>query len=140
MQYNFWFSSAEFQVMLRARRRDAILNNADLEWRMTYVGSADSQDYDQVLDSVLVGPVGPGQYKFVLQVQHSWSCSAISAVHCSHMLTSLHACLQHNLHHAHIMIGQLSDCNLQQRCSCAQQQTQKSRRCMKTLMLADRCT
>lgn len=39
----------------------------DLEWRLTYVGSADSQDFDQVLDSVLVGPVGPGQYKFVLQ-------------------------------------------------------------------------
>ena len=32
------------------------------------MGSADSEDYDQVLDSVLVGPVGPGQYKFVLQV------------------------------------------------------------------------
>lgn len=32
------------------------------------MGSADSQDFDQVLDSVLVGPVGPGQYKFVLQV------------------------------------------------------------------------
>jgi len=39
----------------------------DLEWRLTYVGSADSEEYDQVLDSILLGPIVPGQYKFVLQ-------------------------------------------------------------------------
>ena len=36
----------------------------DLEWKMIYVGSAESEKYDQVLDSVLVGPVYPGNYKF----------------------------------------------------------------------------
>lgn len=32
-----------------------------------YVGSAESQKYDQVLDEVFVGPVSPGQYRFVFQ-------------------------------------------------------------------------
>ena len=41
----------------------------DLEWKLTYVGSAESEKYDQVLDSVLVGPVFPGQYRFVFQVR-----------------------------------------------------------------------
>lgn len=36
----------------------------DLEWKITYVGSAESEKYDQVLDSVLVGPVAVGHYKF----------------------------------------------------------------------------
>ncbi|KAK9826207.1 hypothetical protein WJX81_008381 [Elliptochloris bilobata] len=39
----------------------------DLEWKLIYVGSAESEKYDQVLDSVLVGPVYPGQYRFVFQ-------------------------------------------------------------------------
>lgn len=41
----------------------------DLEWKLTYVGSADSEKYDQVLDTVFVGPVAPGQYRFVFQVR-----------------------------------------------------------------------
>lgn len=39
----------------------------DLEWKMVYVGSAESEKFDQVLDSVLVGPVHPGTYKFEFQ-------------------------------------------------------------------------
>jgi hypothetical protein len=39
-----------------------------LEWKLTYVGSAESEKYDQVLDTVFVGPVAPGQYRFVFQV------------------------------------------------------------------------
>lgn len=39
----------------------------DLEWKITYVGSAESDDADQVLDSVLVGPVTVGTYRFVFQ-------------------------------------------------------------------------
>lgn len=46
----------------------ALLLSADLEWKLIYVGSAESEDFDQVLDSVLVGPVYPGQYRFVFQV------------------------------------------------------------------------
>ena len=40
---------------------------ADLEWKLTYVGSAESEKYDQVLDAVFVGPVACGQYRFVFQ-------------------------------------------------------------------------
>eukprot|EP00199_Chlamydomonas_sp_CCMP681_P005901 CAMPEP_0119107192 /NCGR_PEP_ID=MMETSP1180-20130426/9141_1 /TAXON_ID=3052 ORGANISM="Chlamydomonas cf sp, Strain CCMP681" /NCGR_SAMPLE_ID=MMETSP1180 /ASSEMBLY_ACC=CAM_ASM_000741 /LENGTH=227 /DNA_ID=CAMNT_0007092649 /DNA_START=42 /DNA_END=725 /DNA_ORIENTATION=+ len=39
----------------------------DLEWKMIYVGSADSESHDQVLDSVLVGPVYQGSYKFTFE-------------------------------------------------------------------------
>lgn len=38
----------------------------DLEWKLTYVGSSDSLEHDQELDSVLVGPVPVGINKFVL--------------------------------------------------------------------------
>jgi histone chaperone ASF1 len=36
----------------------------DLEWKMIYVGSAESEKYDQQLDTVMVGPVMAGIYKF----------------------------------------------------------------------------
>ncbi|XP_046849891.1 histone chaperone ASF1-like [Xenia sp. Carnegie-2017] len=39
----------------------------DLEWKLIYVGSAETSDYDQVLDSVLVGPVPGGRHMFVFQ-------------------------------------------------------------------------
>ena len=40
----------------------------DLEWKVVYVGSAESEEYDQVLDSILVGPIPVGVNKFVMQV------------------------------------------------------------------------
>lgn len=39
----------------------------DLEWRVNYVGSAESEGYDQILDSALVGPVQPGHFKFRME-------------------------------------------------------------------------
>ncbi|XP_074601847.1 histone chaperone ASF1-like [Brevipalpus obovatus] len=39
----------------------------DLEWKLIYVGSAESEDYDQVLDQVFVGPVPEGRHMFVFQ-------------------------------------------------------------------------
>ncbi|XP_051127401.1 probable histone chaperone ASF1A [Andrographis paniculata] len=39
----------------------------DLEWKLIYVGSAEDETYDQLLESVLVGPVNVGTYRFVLQ-------------------------------------------------------------------------
>jgi histone chaperone ASF1 len=39
----------------------------DLEWKLTYVGSATSSEYDQELDSVLVGPLPVGINKFVFR-------------------------------------------------------------------------
>ncbi|KAI5182050.1 Histone Chaperone Asf1A [Manis pentadactyla] len=38
----------------------------DLEWKIIYVGSAESE-YNQVLDSVLVGPVPAGRHMLVFQ-------------------------------------------------------------------------
>ena len=39
----------------------------DLEWKVTYVSSAEDSSLDQVLDEVMVGPVPVGTNKFVLQ-------------------------------------------------------------------------
>lgn len=39
----------------------------DLEWKVTYVGSATDYQKDQILDEILVGPVPVGTNKFVLQ-------------------------------------------------------------------------
>jgi len=39
----------------------------DLEWKLVYVGSADNEDYDQVLEDVFVGPVNVGINQFILQ-------------------------------------------------------------------------
>ena len=38
----------------------------DLEWKVTYVGSAEDSSCDQILDEVFVGPVPVGVNKFVL--------------------------------------------------------------------------
>ncbi|KAE9449482.1 hypothetical protein C3L33_18618, partial [Rhododendron williamsianum] len=43
------------------------LIEADIEWKLTYVGSAEDETYDQVLESVLVGPVNVGNYRFVFE-------------------------------------------------------------------------
>lgn len=40
----------------------------DLEWKMIYVGSAESEQYDQVLDTIYVGPVPEGRHMFVFEV------------------------------------------------------------------------
>ncbi|KAK7273279.1 hypothetical protein RIF29_14328 [Crotalaria pallida] len=41
---------------------------------LTYVGSAEDETYDQLLEGVLVGPVNVGNYRFVLKACHSSSC------------------------------------------------------------------
>lgn len=45
-----------------------IHSSADLEWSLVYVGSAETHSHDQLLDSVLVGPINEGRHKFVFQV------------------------------------------------------------------------
>ena len=35
---------------------------------MIYVGSAESEEYDQVLDTIYVGPIPEGRHMFVFQV------------------------------------------------------------------------
>lgn len=43
----------------------------DLEWKIIYVGSAESEEFDQILDSVLVGPVPAGRHMFIFQVRET---------------------------------------------------------------------
>lgn len=45
----------------------------DLEWKIIYVGSAESEAYDQVLDTVFVGPVPEGRHMFVFQVSSAYA-------------------------------------------------------------------
>lgn len=44
-----------------------LVSSTDLEWKVVYVGSAESDKHDQELDTVLVGPVPVGVNKFVMQ-------------------------------------------------------------------------
>ncbi|KAL3994968.1 Histone chaperone ASF1B domain protein [Acanthocheilonema viteae] len=39
----------------------------DLDWELVYVGSGESNKYDQILDSILVGPVVEGRHKFIFE-------------------------------------------------------------------------
>ncbi|XWS63506.1 hypothetical protein CRYUN_Cryun06bG0104200 [Craigia yunnanensis] len=39
----------------------------DLEWKLIFVGSAEDETYDQLLESMLVGPVNVGSYRFILE-------------------------------------------------------------------------
>jgi histone chaperone ASF1 len=39
----------------------------ELEWKLVYVGSAEDEQFDQELDSVLVGPIIVGKNKFVFE-------------------------------------------------------------------------
>ncbi|KAF6158386.1 hypothetical protein GIB67_022466 [Kingdonia uniflora] len=48
-------------------RDDVLQRPKDLEWKLIYVGSAEDETYDQMLESVLVGPVNVGNYRFVFQ-------------------------------------------------------------------------
>ncbi|KAL9625517.1 MAG: hypothetical protein Q9160_000227 [Pyrenula sp. 1 TL-2023] len=41
----------------------------DLEWKLTYVGSATSAEHDQELDSLLVGPIPIGVNKFIFEAE-----------------------------------------------------------------------
>lgn len=40
----------------------------DLEWKVTYLSTPGDDSLDQELESVLVGPIATGVYKFVLEV------------------------------------------------------------------------
>ena len=54
----------------------------DLEWKIIYVGSAESEEYDQTLDSVLVGPVPAGRHMFVFQVSFFWTKTMVHVHSC----------------------------------------------------------
>ena len=39
----------------------------DIEWKIVYVGSSETSDFDQVLDTVVLGPLQTGAMRFVFQ-------------------------------------------------------------------------
>ncbi|KXJ14531.1 histone chaperone asf1 isoform X2 [Exaiptasia diaphana] len=49
----------------------------DLEFKIIYVGSAECCDYDQVLDSVLVGPVPIGRHMFLFKANPPDPCKVL---------------------------------------------------------------
>jgi len=58
-----FFSSFQFEITFECIEE----LKEDLEWKIVYVGSAESEAYDQTLDSVFVGPVPEGRHMFVFQ-------------------------------------------------------------------------
>jgi len=58
-----FFSPFEFEITFECIEE----LKEDLEWKIIYVGSAESEAYDQVLDTVFVGPVPEGRHMFVFQ-------------------------------------------------------------------------
>lgn len=70
-----------------------MLPRPDIEWSLTYVGSPDSTQDDQELDSVLIGPVPVGLNKFVFEAaapnihklpSHEWLGTTIVLLQCSY--------------------------------------------------------
>lgn len=69
------------------------LPRPDIEWSLTYVGSPDSTQDDQELDSVFIGPVAVGLNKFVFEAaapninklpSHEWLGTTIVLLQCSY--------------------------------------------------------
>ena len=55
------------QIVLQVQYECYTALQDDLEWKVIYVGSAESESHDQVLDSAFVGPVTPGTYQFRME-------------------------------------------------------------------------
>ncbi|XP_072946707.1 histone chaperone asf1 [Epargyreus clarus] len=54
-----------FQFELTFECREEL--KEDVEWKMIYVGSAETEEHDQVLDTIYVGPLPEGKHMFVFQ-------------------------------------------------------------------------
>jgi hypothetical protein len=69
----------------------------DIDWKLVYVGSAESEKDDQVLDEVGVGPVNIGLNKFVLEVSTICKSSCGCARNCPKLAHTLQHTLQTHL-------------------------------------------
>lgn len=65
---NVWLSWSK--VSSRQSPFVAILILLDLEWKLIYVGSAESESFDQELDTCMVGPVPVGVNSFEFEVSN----------------------------------------------------------------------
>lgn len=61
----------------------------DIEWKLIYVGSAESESYDQELDTCMVGPVPVGVNSFEFEVSFCNRSSIIACIACRHGWTTL---------------------------------------------------
>ncbi|VDN50735.1 unnamed protein product [Dracunculus medinensis] len=52
---------------LEVKYESAAFLEDGLEWDLVYVGSAESKKYDQVLASIVIGPVAKGRHQFMLE-------------------------------------------------------------------------
>ena len=76
---------------------------ADIEWKIIYVGSAETEEKDQELESIMVGPVPVGTAKFVFEVWQR-SCPKMcclnifvrhaTSTHAGTIIPSTHTCHQ----------------------------------------------
>eukprot|EP01095_Lingulamoeba_sp_RSL-Kostka_P016975 TRINITY_DN8588_c0_g1_i1.p1 TRINITY_DN8588_c0_g1~~TRINITY_DN8588_c0_g1_i1.p1 ORF type:complete len:158 (+),score=42.79 TRINITY_DN8588_c0_g1_i1:78-551(+) len=58
-----FFNTVQFEISFESE----VDLEHDLEWKITYVSSAEKSEYDQVLDSVQLGPIQKGVSKFLFQ-------------------------------------------------------------------------
>eukprot|EP01128_Nolandella_sp_AFSM9_P010253 TRINITY_DN704_c3_g1_i1.p1 TRINITY_DN704_c3_g1~~TRINITY_DN704_c3_g1_i1.p1 ORF type:complete len:222 (+),score=47.09 TRINITY_DN704_c3_g1_i1:308-973(+) len=58
-----WNSKLQFEISFES----TTALKEDLEWSLTYVGSAESTNHDQQLATILLGPIALSSYKFVLE-------------------------------------------------------------------------
>ena len=67
------FRQAAFPRMprFRATQVDDLIGGPDIEWKLIYVGSAESTSFDQELDTCMVGPVPVGINTFEFEVGQS---------------------------------------------------------------------
>jgi len=57
-----------FECLSELKNGKPFVKFIDIEWKVIYIGSAEDETYDQVLDSVEIGPLQVGSMKFVLDV------------------------------------------------------------------------
>jgi len=67
----------------------------DLEWKMIYVGSAESEEHDQILDTICVGPIPEGKHMFVFQVWWRRGWSIPSCIQISELLQLPYCIMKH---------------------------------------------
>ena len=53
----------------------------DLEWNLIYVGSSESAAYDQIIDTVTVGQIPPGDHEFNFNAENAIDPSRIQEGH-----------------------------------------------------------
>ncbi len=59
-----------FECLSELSKGKILFTQLDIEWKIIYIGSAEDESYDQILDSVEIGPLQVGSMKFMLEVEY----------------------------------------------------------------------